>query len=114
MSALKRNGVAAMIMFACIVLALVIGKMRQTTYEGPKPGSDQGSSIVSETIYDMSTFGSIKKNINEGLEGLSVIHHNNTVDASEDAKEDSLGFGSIVLIIIVVMIVFKIFGGRNK
>ena len=114
MTALKKTGVAAMIMLACIVLALIIGEKRKDSYiktnAAVEAATGETQTTVTETddtawddFMKFTTWGKIREEIKEGQE---------TVNYTPE-EEKRLSFGKVVGIIVLLLIIVSIFGNRR-
>ncbi|MCQ2519771.1 MAG: hypothetical protein MJ107_04465 [Lachnospiraceae bacterium] len=107
MEALKKTGVAAMIMVVCIALSIIIGEVRKPAFVNPTP-STSTESTIHNWIYDISTFGKISNQINEGITDISVTSTSTEVnDVSTDVS-----VGKIIGIIILIAFVLSLFKKR--
>ncbi len=102
MEALKKTGVAAMIMVACLVLAIIIGEVRKPAFENSSNASSSYEQSIDNGkdsgnwLYNISTFGKIKNEIREGLAAIN----NPTDDA-----DFHFGGKSILIILLVVIVI---------
>ena len=114
MTALKKTGVAAMIMLACIVLAIIIGENRKESYiktnaevEAATGETQTAVTSTEDTVWDnfmgITTWGKIREEIKEGQEMVNYTPE----------EEKRLSFGKVVGIIVLLLIIVSIFGNRR-
>ena len=100
MSAFKKTSVAAMVMLLCIVIALICGKYLMKD-EYANPGNK--SETVTETIYNMTTYGTISEAYNDAVTDKTAED-----EAKEEKAENAVG------IIILIFVAFFILKGIGK
>lgn len=107
MEALKKTGVAAMIMVICIVLAILLGEVRSTTYKNAESGNVAVTTErngVGKLIYNWSTYGTIQNQVEKGLNVIT--------DKEDDDDDGGFSIGKLIGVLIIIAIVAGIF--KNK
>lgn len=117
MTALKKTGVAAMIMVVCIALAIVIGETRKNDYVNPAVTvTESGEVIENQTnpFFKFTTVGAVKEQIEKNKAEQEVA--TNTVNEANPEDEDSkdgLSIRKIIGIIVLLMIASSILKGKK-
>jgi len=103
LSALKKTSVAIMIMFVCLILAIVIGEARKDIYENPSAHQE----TVLSKLNEMTTWGTITNTVEENVSAPSSYN-----SVSDNDSDSGLSKGGIIILIIVIICVLK--GLSNK
>ena len=115
MEALKKTGVAAMIMVVCIALAIVIGDSRKSSFTNPDLPATETEITESEEnnawdfVTGMTTYGKVREEIEEGRKEAAQ----SSLYDDETSQEDVWNVKRVALIVIGAFVIFSIFGKRR-
>lgn len=103
MSALKKTSVAIMIMFACLILAIVIGEARKDIYENPSAHQE----TVLSKLNELTTWGAINNTVEENMAVVS------SDDVEFEEENNGISTGGIIILMIVIICVARTLRNKN-
>lgn len=103
MSALKKTSVAIMIMFACLILAIVIGEARKDIYENPSAHQE----TVLSKLNELTTWGAINSTVEENMTIVS------SDDVEFEEENNGISTGGIIILMIVIICVARTLRNKN-